>query len=379
MIKSYQNIKIDLSRRVINQSQPIDISVSFLDGAKVEIHGGNNSDYFCVRMVDNNSNESVHMVNIQSRHWTKSNHAYYKNWGIEVYDSKRQIFKHDFNPSGQRVYMAIDSKALGDTIAWFPYIEEYRKKYNCKIICSTFHNSLFEKAYPDYEFHKPGEVINNLYAMYKIGWYSEDRNNFRNKHDCRTIPLQQIGADYLGIDYKEIKPKIYTQNLKVISPPYICIGPESTAQAKHWNYPNGWQEVVNYLISSGYEVKYLGKESPELKGIKVIHGNISQIAQVLSGAKGFIGLGSGLSWMAWALNIPQVLISGFSEVWAEVNIPGRVINKEVCHGCFNNTKYAFDRNDWDWCPEKKNFECTRYILPQTVINTIKSVIPGEWR
>ena len=34
---------------------------------------------------------------------------------------------------GKVVYIIFQSKGLGDTLAWFPYVEEFRKKYNCKV------------------------------------------------------------------------------------------------------------------------------------------------------------------------------------------------------------------------------------------------------
>ena len=30
---------------------------------------------------------------------------------------------------GKVVYIIFQSKGLGDTLAWFPYVEEFRKKY----------------------------------------------------------------------------------------------------------------------------------------------------------------------------------------------------------------------------------------------------------
>ena len=35
-------------------------------------------------------------------------------------------------------------KALGDTLAWFPYVEEFGKVHKSKMIVSTFHNHMFE-------------------------------------------------------------------------------------------------------------------------------------------------------------------------------------------------------------------------------------------
>jgi O-phosphoseryl-tRNA(Cys) synthetase len=76
----------------------------------------------------------------------------------------------------------MDSSAIGDTLAWFPYLEEFRKKHNCKLICSTFHNKWFESQYPEIEFVKPGTSVEGLYAMYTIGWfYNEDHTVNKNR------------------------------------------------------------------------------------------------------------------------------------------------------------------------------------------------------
>jgi len=90
----------------------------------------------------------------------------------------------------------------------------------------------------------------------------------------------------------------------------------------------------------------------------------------------FIGLGSGLSWLAWACDVPVVLISGFSEPFAEFDTPYRVINKNVCHGCWNDPELKFDKNDWNWCPRNKNFECSTSITPEIVIKEIKKIKNG---
>jgi autotransporter strand-loop-strand O-heptosyltransferase len=90
----------------------------------------------------------------------------------------------------------------------------------------------------------------------------------------------------------------------------------------------------------------------------------------------FIGIGSGLSWLAWSVGLPIVLISGFSDEYTETQSNTyRVINKNVCTGCFNS--HRLDAGDWNWCPINKNtdkqFECSKSITGQMVIETIKQV------
>ena len=75
----------------------------------------------------------------------------------------------------------------------------------------------------------------------------------------------------------------------------------------------------------------------------------------------FIGLGSGLSWLAWACEKPVVMISGFSDPKSEFYTPYRVHNKNVCNSCWNDVNCTFDRSNWLWCPRDKDFECSREI------------------
>ena len=165
--------------------------------------------------------------------------------------------------------------------------------------------------------------------------------------------------------------------------PYVCIGTQSTAQAKYWNYEGGWNEIVKYLKSINYDVVCIDKHqvfgsgqymnsSPD----DVIHRHertLEQTIATMNGCEFFIGLGSGLSWLAWALEKPVVLISGFSEPYSEFQIDcERVHNSDVCNSCYN--RHTFDPGKWDWCPDENDFICTKSITPEMVKNAINNVI-----
>jgi autotransporter strand-loop-strand O-heptosyltransferase len=112
----------------------------------------------------------------------------------------------------------------------------------------------------------------------------------------------------------------------------------------------------------------MGNKNP--KGVIKVDGkSLEEIGSILLGSQGFIGLSSGLSWLSWALNVPTILISGVTETTLEPtsNIH-RIINEEVCHGCF--ARHLFDKGDWNWCPDHKGtdrqFECTKSITFQMV-------------
>jgi autotransporter strand-loop-strand O-heptosyltransferase len=91
----------------------------------------------------------------------------------------------------------------------------------------------------------------------------------------------------------------------------------------------------------------------------------------------FIGLSSGLSWLAWALDTPVIMIANFTDENHEFKCH-RVTNTNVCHGCWNDPQYTFDKGDWDWCPVHKGtdrqFECHTSITPDMVIEQIKKLL-----
>ena len=112
----------------------------------------------------------------------------------------------------------------------------------------------------------------------------------------------------------------------------------------------------------------------------VIHRHdrtLDQTIATMNGCEFFIGLGSGLSWLAWALEKPVVLISGFSRPFSEFSIDcERVFNPDVCNGCYNDSQ--LDPSNWKWCPIHEDtdrmFECTKTITPSVVKESINNII-----
>ena len=48
---------------------------------------------------------------------------------------------------------------------------------------------------------------------------------------------------------------------------------------------------------------------------------------------------SGLSWLAWAVGTPVVMISGFTHPTNEFATPYRVINYHACNSCWNDVRH----------------------------------------
>ena len=93
----------------------------------------------------------------------------------------------------------------------------------------------------------------------------------------------------------------------------------------------------------------------------------------------FIGLGSGLSWLAWALNKNVIMIHGMTKPWFEFQHKCiHVHNDEVCNGCWHRDGTLNLKGDWNVCPDHKGtvreFECSKEIDPPMVFSAIDKVI-----
>jgi len=370
-----------------NDNIRANLSVSYIQGPKVEINSPVSAEYL-VQFYNDDTGDLLHSSIIKNNHWTKCLYEYFINWRIKIHQMEEEQWKlvHEetYNAENKRVYIALDSKALGDTVAWFPYINEFKKKHKCKIVCSTFHNYFFESKYPEIEFVNPGQVVNGIYAMHNVGWFykGSEVNFFKHPKDFKTQPLQKTASDILGLDYVEVIPSIdkpIVQKKKIVS-----IAIHATAQAKYWNNPNGWQEVVDWCLSKGYEVYLMSKEGDGYmgnyhpKGIKYLdsHDMKSTVKQLCE-SQAFVGVSSGLSWLSWALQVPTVLVSGFTEAYTEPESCYRVASPEgKCSGCFN--KHQLDAGDWNWCPVHKNtdrhFECSKLISSKSVIKELEKAL-----
>jgi autotransporter strand-loop-strand O-heptosyltransferase len=364
------------SEEYIKNSDTNSINVSYFEGPKVEILGDYDSSYF-VEFIDSKTNNVVFSKTITNNMWCVSSRKYHTDWIIKVNGK----VVSEFNLKNKRVLISFESKSVGDTLAWAPYVVDFAKKHECKVILSTFHNNWFEgvKEYSDIEFIKPGQTT-RCDTIYRVGWFRSDTNKW-NKFDSypnplNSQPLQKTASDILGLDFVErnyginFKPKENPYKFK-----YIVIGPESTAGCKEWTY-DSWKILIKMLKESGYEVVCLTHKPYSIDGAHCIHGKtLEESFNVMYHAEFFIGLSSGLSWINWSLGKHTVMISGFTakEHEFQKNIT-RIQNEHACNSCWANINFTFDSGDWDWCPIWKGTDkqhiCAKSISPLTVFNSL---------
>ena len=352
------------------------IEVSYLDGPKVEITGDIPRDYF-VEFIDGEGNV-VHSCNIETRMWTTCSRRYFEKWKIRVNGE----IVDEFNPEGKRILISLESKSLGDTIAWSPYAVEFAKKNNCKVVLSTFHNHFFEglEEYKDIEFLSPGSSV-DCYAVYRIGWFRDEFGGWkeRNKNPQmpNMVPLQQTSTDILGLEYKELNLGVnFPKGERPMEEKYVVFAPQSTAGFKEWVY-DSWFSLSKMIREAGYKVVIITKDPYYLEGCTNVWGeSIEVVSNYLHHSEAFIGLTSGLSWLNWSLGKHTYMINGIARPWFDFQTRvTKIQNDNVCIFCGNDEIFAFDPGDWNWCPvykgTSKQHICQKSITPLQVFNKLK--------
>ena len=324
-----------------------------------------------------------------------SRRRYFIPYGIQITDADtgEKICQHHYNAKGMPVVIDMPVPTIGDSIAWFSYCEAFQKKHQCELyVClPEIVRPLFEKEYPDIHFISRADKSKLYpYAHYTIGVYTEGNDDAACPVDYRLCALHHYAAYMLGLkpDRDDTPPRVSIPAERTIKEPYVCISSLASGMCKEWIHPNGWATVVAFLKKAGYRVIDIDKSITQGDGIHWVSipreaedftGDLplTQRAELIAHADFYIGLGSGLSWLAWCCKVPVVMISGFSLPTSEFYTPYRVINMNVCHGCYSDTRYKFINHEHDWCPKHKgtpqHYECTRGITPEMVIDTIKTI------
>jgi autotransporter strand-loop-strand O-heptosyltransferase len=373
------------------QEGPRGIRFDYNEGCRVELPEAEQS--WRVRLSDLDTGNTLYETTIGAG-IVKSSKRYYLRCRIEVWAGEESVLQHDYDAAGREVLVQLPVGTVGDTIGWFPYVPKFQEAHRCRLTCAMAEKliPLFRDAYPEIAFATPEEVEpDRYYASYNIGLFFDDADNLYQPCDFRLVGLHRTAGYILGVDPTEEPPRIALDGgERPLAEPYVCIAVQSTTQCKYWNNPRGWHQLVRFLKDAGYRVVCIDKTPVHGHGLVWNHipngvedetGDrpLLERAHWLKHAEFFIGLSSGLSWLAWAVGTPVVMISGFTHPTNEFATPYRVINYHACNGCWNDPRHRFDHHDFLWCPRHKDtarqFECTRLITPEAVMHTIER-IPG---
>jgi autotransporter strand-loop-strand O-heptosyltransferase len=390
-----------LPAKLPTQEGPVGIRFDFNHGARVVLPNRTEGKWR-IRLRDIDTGNTLFLTENQGA-FVNSAKRYFVRIGIEVWaldaaGVATSVMTHDYEARDREVLIQFPVGTLGDILAWFPYAARFAEVHGCRLTCtmSELLIPLLRDAYPNIRFVTHEELIaqkiaETVYASYCLGLFFDDAENVFQPTDFRQVGLHRTAGYILGVDPAEAPPRLaLADDGPPIAEPYVCIAVQSSTQCKHWNNPDGWRGVITFLKENGYRVICIDQKPVHGAGLvwtHIPHGAedetgdrpLLERARWLRHAAAFIGLSSGLSWLAWAAGAPVVLISGFTHPTNEFSTPYRVINWHACNSCWNDVRLRFDHKDFLWCPRHagtpRQFECTRLITVAQVISALKRV-PG---
>ena len=382
------------------QSGPLGIRFDFNQGARVVLpERSEGQPSWKVRLRDLDSGNIL--FESENRGATvASAKRFFVRFKIEVHEGETLVVDHEYDCRGREVIVQFPIGTLGDTMAWFPYAARFGEVHGCKLICamSGLIIPLLKDAYPAITFVTHEEMVEQklverAYATYSLGLFFDDKDSLWQPTDFRHVGLHKTAAYILGVDPKEQPPRIHVpEDFRPIPEPYVCIAVQSSSGCKMWNNPTGWREVVAHIKASGYRVICIDQKPVHGSGLLFTHiphgaedetGDrpLVERARWLRHCSAYVGLSSGLAWLAWAAEAPSVMVSGFTHPTNEYETPYRVINWHTCNSCWNDPKERFDHKDFMWCPRHQNtprhFECTRLITGHHVKAALDKALASD--
>lgn len=326
---------------------------------------------------------------LEAGNWYKPSRHWWCQWTVKIYCDGQLDSSETVSLEGQPLTIEMGSASLGDTISFMGQLHTVIDTHKpSQLLVKTHKPWLFDAdKYSEQSIQFIPFTETQIGNTMSVGvYYTMDQPWMRDEHkyDWRQQPLGKIAADRLGIEYKEIKPYMaqeYLQPSTQLRPTRlpaksIVIATQSTAQAKYWNNPTGWQETIDWCNQNKIRVQHASKEGSELLGVEQLPEALTEVANAINDADAFVGISSGLSWFAWALGAKVVIISGFTDPYVEMETAHYINNHKVCHGCWGWD--TFDKGDWNWCPAWKDthrqFECTKQIESDVVIKKLKELI-----
>ena len=361
---------------IMGETEIPGVRLDFNNGLRLQIPAGR----FHVRISDYDSGMVFFDEDVQEKILISAE-KFYIHWQIDIWLDEQQVFSHIFDPTGQQVFFVFMSQALGDNLAFWPYIQAYQETFHGIVTCyvSDYLRPLLQQIYPQMEFRE--KLAEDTYATY---YFTSGVGNALNLPlDGRAVPLSHIGRWTLGLHAStDCRGMIPVRSKRKIQERYVCIGVQASSTRKGWLNPEGWEQVIDWLRVHGYRVLCIDRERKVTSqsytneipsGAEDFTGEYTLLerAEQLAHAEFFIGLGSGLSWLAHAVGCPTVMIGGFSAYWYEFPEAVRVFNPLVCNGCFNDRHAEFLKST---CPfyggTDCEMECQKKISARQVIQAV---------
>lgn len=338
----------------------------------------------------------------------------------DMVEQNHHSFSIDFENSDPSLLIFLTNGQLGDTINWMPYVLDFLDQRGDLFSFITIKVKIYEfwlNVFSDYDptpIRDPetGNLINIALKGGKIVIRDIDENIAENDFDVSIgvglmedkdyiHPFGVNVSNHLGIELKpfsRLKLEDYYKPLDQSerdtmsatnmgmwnsSGKHVCIAPCGTMKAKMWiSYDceqDKWQSVVNHLVEKGYEVWWISREQCNLENVVDLSGDeysIEDRIRQLLGCEFFVGLSSGLSWLANACGVHVFRIDAWTFDWHGFteNLTSITSDAEgVCRGCWHDTLVEKDFSH-EYCPRNMDFICSKSIPSIQVIGEIDKYV-----
>ncbi len=273
--------------------------------------------------------------------------------------------------SGKELLVHLDSFCVGDTICFGSYVYPFFKKHGPKkIIVTTFFPEFFDNLNDDIVFVAADS--SERFLIDKVITVGYEKSSII--HTLNGMSYAAKERLYLDQETQPDKSLFRKREIKRESNK-VTIAPESLKLIARWDYPGGWQTVADYLVGNGFSVYNVSYEDYTQLNEVINYNGFDDIDVAIShivSSRFFIGLSSGLSWLAWAYDIPVVMIAGFTKPQNEFPCY-RVFSPIGCSGCFNIFPQIQKSCPIFYGTPREN-ECHKLISPDMVIEKIKIAI-----
>jgi hypothetical protein len=174
--------------------------LDYSEGARLDVAETGSPETFSVKI--SSSGREIYSADISTGMWCRVNRKYYLPYELSVYQGDLLVFSEALDLSGKKVCIDLELEDISEAISACRYVEEFRKRHSCDVICVSSHGALCSMRYPEISFVVPATPVSS-FARYRIGrFYREgDIDYDMHRKDPSSMTMAEIAADILGIEY----------------------------------------------------------------------------------------------------------------------------------------------------------------------------------
>lgn len=202
------------------------LAFDFNFGLRLQIPAGN----WHVKILDHDS-EVLCFDEAASDVFLISLEKFFVRWEFFLWLDGQLVFHHLYDPADWNVHFYFFTFGLGYRIVLFPYMEEFRKKWKCKVSCAVqpYLQELVKLYFPAVDINPP----KLSYATY---FPAPALDSLITPEELRKTPMEKIGQQIFGLQRAE-KIIYHPTKPRQIAEPYVCIALKLQALLKLGSIP----------------------------------------------------------------------------------------------------------------------------------------------